>query len=111
MIEQITLTPTGAGTLDITVSNVSAAHTLASPNGSLFNVMGVGTGTIQLTITVHGDADGDGDIDVDDFAGFPNCMTGPENGPAGSGCQVFDFDTDDDVDLDDFTSFQSAFTG
>ena len=111
VIETITLTPTGTGTLNITLSNVRAAHTITSPNGSLFNVTSVGTGTVQLSIAGPGDADGDGDIDLDDFALFPPCMTGPEAGPVAGGCNVFDFDTDDDVDLDDFAGFQQAFTG
>ena len=42
---------------------------------------------------------------------FPDCLTGPENGPATEGCDVFYFDPDDDVDLPDFAAFQEVFTG
>ena len=55
-----------------------------------------------------GDADGDGDIDLDDFAGLPDCLTGPDNTPYTDGCGVFDFDTDADIDLEDFDAFQQA---
>ena len=58
-----------------------------------------------------GDADGDGDIDLADFAGFPGCITGPDNPPYTSGCGVFDFDADADVDLNDFGAFSRALPG
>ena len=58
-----------------------------------------------------GDHDHDGDIDLDDYAELPGCMTGPNNGPIGWGCEAFDFDVDDDVDLLDFADFQVDFTG
>ncbi|MFH0980409.1 MAG: hypothetical protein V2A79_02590 [Planctomycetota bacterium] len=57
-----------------------------------------------------GDGDGDGDVDLDDFAGFYGCLTGPDGGPVGSGCGIFDFETDDDIDLVDFAEFQRVFT-
>jgi len=60
---------------------------------------------------IPGDWDDDGDVDLDDFAHFPGCMTGPDNGPAAAGCEVFYFDAGDDVDLADFAAFQTAFTG
>ena len=54
-------------------------------------------------------ADGGGDLN--DFAHFPDCMTGPDNGPAVEGCEPFDFEADNDVDLRDFAGFQDVFTG
>ncbi len=60
---------------------------------------------------VPGDGDGDGDVDLDDLASIGDCLTGPNNGPVGPGCEAFDFEPDDDVDLDDAAAFQNAFTG
>ncbi len=57
-----------------------------------------------------GDYDDDGDVDLDDYAEFPNCLTGAQNGPYDPGCEVFDFDADQDVDLADFMAFQEALT-
>jgi len=62
-------------------------------------------------VTVRGDADGDGDVDDIDFGSFPDCMTGPDDGPPGDGCEPYDFEPDDDIDLGDFAAFQAAFTG
>ncbi|MHC4067413.1 MAG: hypothetical protein ACYSUI_23315, partial [Planctomycetota bacterium] len=62
-------------------------------------------------LTLPGDYDGDGDVGPTDFAFFPDCMTGPDNGPGAPGCEAFYFDTDNDVDLDDFAGFQLAFMG
>ena len=58
-----------------------------------------------------GDFDFDGDVDLADFQEFNACLTGPDNGPVISGCEVFDANTDDDVDLADFGEFQMSFTG
>ena len=63
-----------------------------------------------VTLDIPGDWDGDGDVDRVDYGHFPGCLTGPDNGPPGSGCDIFDFDTDTDVDLEDFGAFQFGFT-
>jgi len=60
---------------------------------------------------VTGDADGDGDVDLADFALLWSCLTGPDCGPVGSGCEAFDLDWDGDVDLKDAAAFAKAFTG
>jgi hypothetical protein len=64
-----------------------------------------------LQLHALGDADGDGDVDLDDYADWDGCMTGPDGGPYGAGCEVFDFEFDADVDSYDFAAFQLAFTG
>ncbi len=55
-----------------------------------------------------GDYNGDRVVTIDDFAEFPTCVMGPENG-VGPGCIVFDFDDDSDIDLNDFAAFQEVF--
>lgn len=62
---------------------------------------------IALSPPIPGDHDGDGDVDLDDYASFPDCMTGPAGGLL-AGCTPFDFDADTDVDVVDFGSFQPA---
>lgn len=64
-----------------------------------------------LRISLKGDGDGDGDVDLTDFAGFADCLSGPELPHALPNCPPFDFDADTDVDLTDFGQFQEAFTG
>ena len=59
-----------------------------------------------FTTLLAGDHDQDGDVDLDDFAGFPDCLTGPDGGPAAEGCEAFGCDTDNDVDLADFAWLQ-----
>ncbi len=67
--------------------------------------------SLTYLIVLPGDANGDGVVDEADYLLFAGCMTGPDNGPVATGCEVFDFDADDDVDLEDFGVFQEAFTG
>ena len=66
---------------------------------------------VQTYDPLPGDYDEDGDVDPADFAAWPACMTGPDNGFVDPSCGAFDFDVDQDVDLADFAAFQSAFTG
>ena len=63
-------------------------------------------------IGAPGDGDDDGDVDLDDFAGFVECLTGP-NRPSTMppGCIEFDVDSDEDVDLADMAQFQLLYTG
>lgn len=56
------------------------------------------------------DMDGDCDVDLEDFHLFAECLTGPEDEPAG-GCEEADLDFDGDVDLEDFAAFQGYFGG
>jgi len=55
------------------------------------------------------DVDRDGVVDLADYAGFPGCLTGPEQ-PMNAGCERYDFDKDGDVDLADFAMLPPAFT-
>jgi hypothetical protein len=63
----------------------------------------------QLAIAppLKGDANGDGKLTLDDFAAFPDCLTGP-GGLLSPGCEAFDFNGDLTVDLADFGAFQIA---
>ncbi len=56
-----------------------------------------------------GDYDVDGDVDLDDSDRFLPCLTGPDNGPPGAGCDLFDFDIDNDTDVPDFAVLQESF--
>lgn len=58
-----------------------------------------------------GDHDCDGVADLFDFAAWPSCMTGPNNGPHDIACETFDFDADADIDLADFAAFHRLFNG
>ena len=61
--------------------------------------------------TGDGDYDENTYVDLEDFEHWPDCMTGPENGPYQEGCGAFDFDGDTDIDLFDFAEFQIALDG
>jgi len=60
---------------------------------------------------VPADFDQDGDVDGDDLAHWAGCVTGPELGPPGDGCQNADLDHDDDVDQCDFGLLQRCLSG
>ena len=67
--------------------------------------------SVDVLAPIPGDADLDGDVDLDDYLSMPACMTGPDQGPIATGCDVFDFDGDLDVDLTDVDGFWLSFTG
>ncbi len=57
-----------------------------------------------------GDVNGDDHLDLLDYAVWPDCLTGPNDGPPGNGCSAtVDSDFDQDVDLFDWRKFQSIF--
>ena len=58
-----------------------------------------------------GDYDCDRSTDLADFDFWPECATGPDNGPYTPDCQPFDFDNDGDIDTRDFAGFQAVFGG
>jgi hypothetical protein len=64
---------------------------------------------IQTAAVGAGDYDGDGIVDLSDYAEFPDCFTGPGEGPSLRGCDAFDADGDTDIDLVDFLAFQRDF--
>ncbi|UCG16167.1 MAG: Ig-like domain-containing protein [Phycisphaerales bacterium] len=99
----------GVATVDDTGMVTAVGAGLATITATSTN--GLVTDSTGIHVTVRGDSDGDGDVDLVDFAGFPDCMTGPDDGPPGDGCEPFDFEPDDDVDLGDFAAFQTAFNG
>jgi formylglycine-generating enzyme required for sulfatase activity len=77
------------------------------------------TGFRVAAIICRGDLDGDNDVDPDDYAGFAECLFGPDvtpdpplPPPTPQECQsVFDFEPDGDVDLGDVAAFQEKYTG
>lgn len=58
-----------------------------------------------------GDYECDRDVDIGDFEFWPNCMTGPNEGPYPKGCHALDADFDGDIDLRDFSAFGDFFGG
>ncbi len=58
-----------------------------------------------------GDYDCNDTVDLLDFSTWEACMTGPDAGPYGEGCEAFDFDGDTDVDMTDFALFVAGFEG
>ncbi|MHC4698319.1 MAG: hypothetical protein ACYTFA_16425 [Planctomycetota bacterium] len=59
----------------------------------------------------NGDADANCTVDLADYAGWGDCMTGPDLGPYDAGCAVFNFDGNDDIDLKDLAQFVLVFGG
>jgi len=56
----------------------------------------------------NGDTDFDLDVDVDDYASWPDCLTGPVETDRLCDCRFLDMQHDRDVDLADFALFQNA---
>ncbi len=123
----VTLTPTTALPADLytlavadsvtgSVSGLNLDGEITDPldPGSLPSGDGLagGSATVRFTIICgYGDADCDRDVDFDDFSVFQACYTGPNQGPARTGCEPMRFDADTDVDLDDFAAFANTLAG
>ncbi len=54
-----------------------------------------------------GDYDCDRVVDGQDFVAGVSCLTGPDLGPYGAGCEALDFEYDRDVDLIDLAALQT----
>lgn len=111
LLGTITVRPTGAGSVVISLSDIGAVHTTTSVIGTQFESARVAGGSVRLTILDSrqtGDCDGDGDVDLADFLVFQNAFTGPEVLTANP---CTDLDGDGDTDLADLIAFQAAFTG
>jgi len=54
-----------------------------------------------------GDYDCNRVVDAQDFVAGVSCLTGPDRGPYGAGCEALDFEYDRDVDLVDLAAFQT----
>ncbi len=71
-------------------------------------------GPTSVTLTIDGplpgDCDTDDDVDLDDYAGFMNCLAGPDT-EAQLDCACFDVNNSGTVDLADFALLQASFTG
>ncbi|HEY3243254.1 MAG TPA: choice-of-anchor B family protein, partial [Phycisphaerae bacterium] len=73
---------------------------------------------VSVLTCIPGDLDGDGHINLADFAGFAECMAGPNAAPSptqpptpGECLDVFDSDADVDVDLFDLSELLSNYSG
>lgn len=110
----------GDGIDDLYVGGVDSASVTRydAMTGDLIDVfVEAGEGGILSAASVlfmavaFGDGDGDGDIDLQDYAGFLDCVTGPDGGEISPDCEPYDFDEDNDVDLPDFGNLQRMYTG
>ncbi len=97
---------------EVTVTIDSEFTIVFDPDNPEFGtVTSMSTVVATGRIVTPGDGDGDGDVDLADFEAYLACVTGPDNGMVGEGCEVFDLDTDGDVDLADLNEFQLRYTG
>jgi hypothetical protein len=60
--------------------------------------------------TPPGDCNADGLVELLDYAGFANCLSGPDE-LAGADCRCFDVNRDGTVDLRDFAANLNAYRG
>lgn len=130
--ENLTL---GSHRIDVTCAedNASAEHTFTNRTGAAVaydTVLRIPAGSTLLgvlensvgkaydhdpaigAVSVAGDlATGAGaatNVGVYLYAGFADCMTGPDAGPPAAGCEVYDIENDGDVDLADFAEWGRA---
>ncbi|MCP4594125.1 MAG: hypothetical protein GY842_25630, partial [bacterium] len=102
--------PAGTTIFAVTQNGVAQAYSYDSATGrvQVSGSLAVGLGAttdVRVYYGLRGDAEGDDDVDLADYASFPACLTGPDNGPPAPQCAVFDFEPDNDVDLADFVAF------
>jgi hypothetical protein len=83
--------PCLSGTLTVTATNACGVTT-SDP------------ATVEVEACGAGDMEPDGDVDMSEVAAFQLCYTGPDTGPVGGQCALFDFDGDGDIDLIDWCS-------
>lgn len=106
----VTRIPASAGGTTVTATASQTGYSSRSRDAVIFSGS-FSELNIPLGDLAPGDWDGDGDVDRDDYAGWPGCMTGPNNGPVLGDCDVFDLDTDGDVDLLDSQMFELMLSG
>ncbi len=115
LLETLDVAVMGAGTISLSITSATAAHTQGPPSGQLFDDISIdpvgGTVTIDVE-SVPPDFNGDGDVDQDDYQTFEGCSSGPAVPHDGSEtCQQADFDDDNDVDQSDFGILQRCYSG
>ena len=121
VVESLQIGVDGAGTVEVSLTGASAAHTYLAAEGpvaELFDSVQIdpSAGSITLQVLPDGDFDDDGDVDLDDYEEFLACLNGPNvtTPPAGCSPEQFvraDLDGDDDCDLADAAAFAGRFTG
>lgn len=116
LLARVTLTATGPGPAQLSMTPGSLAFALSGANGPLDAesqvTLAVPADVVVTAITLPGDTDCDNDVDLDDFTRFHDCVTGPlqgNPGPLSAGCALVDLEGDGDVDMVDFAMFQAGF--
>lgn len=117
----LTVSPTSgfvkSGTATITVSYTSASLPPGLQTATVSIIGALANNSpqnveVQLRIDpVPGDFNADGYLDGLDVSLLLGCLTGPEQGPPGSGCGAMDLDGDRDVDQSDFARLQVCLSG
>lgn len=91
------------------LSGTIAQHDAGTMTGGSFQLTGGFWAGTPAGTSVPGDCDGDGDVDFDDYAGFPDGLSGPGVTYGPPACACFDFDGNGAIELLDFAMFQQAY--
>lgn len=105
------VTVDGGGAMRATGGGFELSGTIGQPDAGLLTGVGFElTGGFWFAVAT-GDQNEDGAVDLVDYSVFEACMTGPDGGAPGAGCEVLDADRNGTIDLADFAVIQATFSG